>query len=114
MGLFFNSDTQNKKEQILRDIAVINKSLRDVANLLDNNGMNMTTINNVGSILGNIEETINRVSTTVQGMSDSQLSGFNVPWMDGRYIGIMMWISSFVLTTTKISSEMDDYVKNRR
>lgn len=111
MGIFFNSETQNKKDQILRDIGVINKSLRDIANLLDSNGMNMPTIKSINSILSNIEGNINGVSTTVQGMSDSQLSNFNVPWIDGRYLGIMMWINSFMMVTTKISNEMEEFVK---
>lgn len=36
MGLFTSSETTNKRNQILQDIAVINRTLRDVANIIDN------------------------------------------------------------------------------
>lgn len=113
MGLFTNSDTERKKNQILSDIAIINKSLRDIANLIDSSGMNMFTINSVGTILENVEGNVSRVSSTVQGMNDSQLSNFNAPWIDGRYIHIMMWINSFVMVTNKISNDMENYVNRR-
>lgn len=111
MGLFFNSDTQTKKDQILRDVAIVNAALRNAATILDNNGLNRTTINSVGSILGNVESNVTRISTTVQSMSDSQLTGFNVPWIDGRYIGIMMWLLSMSTMAQQISTEMERYLK---
>jgi len=106
MGLFGNSETQNKKDAILRDITVINKALRDIGSLLDK-GMNVSSVNSCSSIIENMESNINRVSTTIQGMSDSELSGFTVPWMDGRYLGIMMWITTFQMVMNKTINEME-------
>lgn len=111
MGLFFNSDTQNKKDQILRDISLVNAALRNVASTLDNDGMNRSTINSVNSILGNVMSNVTRISNTVQSMTDSQLNGFTVPWIDGRYVGIMMWLLSFSTITNQISNEMESYIR---
>ena len=111
MGLFFNSDTQNKKDQILRDISLVNAALRNVASTLDNDGMNRSTINSVNSILGNVMSNVTRISNTVQSMTDSQLNGFTVPWIDGRYVGIMTWLLSFSTITDQISNEMESYIR---
>ena len=111
MGLFFNSDTQIKKNQILRDVAIVNDALRKVATTLDNNGMNEVTINSISSILGSIETNTTRISTTVQSMSDSQLSGFNVPWIDGRYLGIMTWMFTMITMIQQLSTEMENRLR---
>jgi hypothetical protein len=113
MGLFFNSDLQIKKDQILRDVAIVNNAIRNIATTFDNNGMNVTTINSMGSILENIESNITRINTTVRSMSDSQLSGFNAPWMDGSYYGIQMWLIYCATWGTQISNEIESYAKNK-
>lgn len=110
MGLFFNSDTQNKKDQILVEIAAINKSLRDVATIIDNQGFNYSSINSINTVISRIESNVQRMSNTVQSMSDSQLSGFMVPWMDGRYIGIMIWIASYGTMMNETVFEMEKYI----
>lgn len=112
MGLFFNSGTQDKKDQILRDIAIVNEALRRIANTLDNNGINRATINSVNAILGGIMDNVTRISSTVQSMTDSQLTGFTVPWVDGRYIGIMTWLLSLSTMTDRIDEDFENY--NRR
>lgn len=111
MGLLFNSDTNTKKDQILRDIAIVNAALINAATTIDNNGMNRTTINSVGSILKNVTSNVTRISTTVRSMSDSQLSGFSVPWTNGSYIGIMMWLLSMSNMTNQIAADMENYLK---
>jgi hypothetical protein len=111
MGLFFNSGTQEKKNQILRDIAIVNEALRKSATTIDNNGINRTTINSVNSILGGVMDNITRVSSTVQSMTDSQCTGFTVPWIDGRYIGIMTWLMSMSTVTNSIAEDFENYVR---
>lgn len=111
MGLFSNSDTTAKQEQILRDITVINNSLREIAMLLDNNGMNKSSINLAGSIISNVEINITRMSNTVQSMSDNQLTGFTVPWMDGRNLGIMTWILSYSTYMDMLANKMESSLK---
>jgi hypothetical protein len=105
MGLFFNSEVTNKKNQILSDVAIINQSLRQIANILDNQGVNGSSNNLVNQTLNSIEVNITRTSNNIQSMSDSQLDGFNVPWMDGRYIGIMTYLMSFSTMLNKIEAE---------
>ncbi len=111
MGLFFNSGTQDKKDQILRDIAIVNEALRRIANTLDNNGINRATINSVNAILGGIMDNVTRISSTVQSMTDSQLTGFTVPWVDGRYIGIMTWLLSLSTMTDRIDEDFENYIR---
>jgi hypothetical protein len=114
MGLFFNSETKIKKDQILRDIAIVNNALRNIAITIDENEMNITTINSINSIFVNVETNITRISTIVQGMSDSDLTGFIVPWMDGSYIGIMTWIASFGALMNMLAGEMESYILSNR
>ncbi|MDA3882173.1 MAG: hypothetical protein PF481_02710 [Bacteroidales bacterium] len=111
MGLFSNSETTSKKNSIIHDIEMINKAFKDISLLIDSNGMNNTTINSINSILSNVEANITRMSSNVQSMSDSELTGFYVTWVDGRSIGIMTWIASFGTFMNKISSEMESYIK---
>ena len=111
MGLFTSSETTNKRNQILQDIAVINRTLRDVANIIEIQGINGSSVNSITAILTNIEANVVRMSSTVQSMSDSQLTGFTVPWMDGRYIGIMTWIASYGSVMNKTVSEIENYTR---
>ena len=111
MGLFSNSETTSKKKSIIHDIEMINKAFKDISMLLDSRGMNNSTINSINSILSNVESNINRMSSTVQSMTDSELTGFYVPWVDGRSLGIMTWIASFGTFMNKLSSEMESYIK---
>jgi len=111
MGLFTNSESTNKKNLIIQDIGMINKAFKDISMLLDSRGMNNSTINSINSILSNVESNINRMSSTVQSMTDSELTGFYVPWVDGRSLGIMTWIASFGTFMNKLSSEMESYIK---
>jgi hypothetical protein len=90
---------------------MINKAFKDISLLIDSNGMNNSTINSINSILSNVEANITRMSSTVQSMSDSELTGFYVPWVDGRSLGIMTWIASFGTFMNKLSSEMESYIK---
>lgn len=111
MGFFSNSETTSKNNSIIRDIEIINKAFKDISILIDSNGMNNSTINSINSILSNVEANITRMSSTVQSMSDSELIGFYVPWVDGRSLGIMTWIDSFGAFMNKLSSEMESYIK---
>ena len=111
MGLFFNSGAKEKKNLILRDIAIVNSTLKDIASILDNQGVNTRTVEMVGSKFNNVMSNIERISSTVQGMTDSQLRGFDVPWIDGRYLGIMMWIASMAMMSEQIAKETENYVK---
>lgn len=107
MGLFSNSETTIKKNLIIHDIELINNAFKDISLLLDSRGMNNSTINAINSILTNVESNITRMSSTVQSMSDSELTGFYVPWTDGRNIGIMTWFASFEIFMNKLTSEME-------
>lgn len=109
MGLFTSSETTNKRNQILQDIAVINQSLRKIADILDNQGINSQSINAVNQVFMNFSNNVERMSSTVQSMRDSQLDGFSVPWMDGRYMGIMMWLGSFNMVMNQIQGEINGY-----
>lgn len=111
MGLFSNSETTSKKNSIIHDIEMINKAFKDISLLIDSRGMNNSTINAINSILSNVEANITRMSSTVQSMSDSELTGFYVPWVDGRSLGIMTWIASFGTFMNKLSGEMESYIK---
>lgn len=107
MGLFSNSETSKKKDSITQDINLINNAFREIAVLIDSRGMNNSTINSINSVLSNVESNVTRMSNTVQSMSDSELTGFTVSWMDGRSIGIMTWIASFGTFMNKLTSEME-------
>ncbi len=111
MGLFSNSETMSKKNSISNDIELINKALKDISLLIDSTGMNNSTINSINSILSKVEANITRMSSTVQSMSDSELTGFYVPWVDGRSLGIMTWIASFGIFMNKLTGEMESYIK---
>lgn len=108
---FLNSDSQGNKDQILRDVAIVNSALRDIAKIIDLNGINRGTINSINSGFSSIESNVVRISSTVQSMSDSQLSGFNVPWTDGRYLGIMTWLLSMSTMAEKISNEIEQNIR---
>lgn len=108
---FFNSDSQGSKDQILKDVAIVNNALRDVANIIDLNGINRGTINSINSRFSSIQSNVERISSTVQSMSDSQLSGFNVPWTDGKYIGIMTWLMSMSTMAEKISNQIEQNIR---
>jgi hypothetical protein len=111
MGLFFNSGTQEKKNSIISDIEVINKALKDISLLIDSKGMNNSTINSINSILSTVEVNITRMSSTVQSMSDSELTGFYVTWADGRSVGIMTWIFYFGIFMNMLTDEMESLIK---
>ncbi len=111
MGLFSYSETTSKKNSISNDIELINKALKDISLLIDSRGMNNSTINSINSILSKVEVNITRMSSTVQSMSDSELTGFYVPLVDGRSLGIMTWIASFGIFMNKLTSEMESYIK---
>jgi hypothetical protein len=111
MGLFSNSESASKKNSIIHDIELINKAFKDISLLIDSRGMNNSTINKINSILSNVEANITRMSSTVQSMSDSELTGFYVPWVDGRSLGIMTWIASFGIFMNKLTSEMESKLK---
>jgi hypothetical protein len=107
MGLYTNSETTSKKDSIIHDIGMINKAFKDISFRIDSRGMNNSTINSINSILNNVEANITRMSSTVQSMCDSELTGFYVPWVDGRNLGIMTLIASFGTFMNKLSSEME-------
>jgi hypothetical protein len=44
-------------------------------------------------------------------MTDSELTGFYVPWGDGRSIGIMTWIASYGAFMNIVTGEMKSYIK---
>jgi hypothetical protein len=111
MGLFTNSETTFKKNQVSQDVASLNMSLRNIVSILDNQGLNGFTYNSINTILENIEPTMSRMSNTVRCMSDSELSGFTVPWTDGRNLGIMTWITSYCSMMDKIGGEMERYTR---
>ena len=111
MGLFSNSETTSKKNSIIHDIELINKAFKDISLLIDSRGMNNSTILAINSVLSNVESNITRMSSIVQSMSDSDLTGFYVPWVDGRSLGIMTWIASFGTFMNKLTSEMEAYLK---
>jgi len=112
MGLFTSSETTQKREQILQYISILNRSLRDIANIIDKDGINGSSINTINEIFKKGEENAERMSNIVRSMSDSQLDGFTVPWMDGKYIGIMMWIASYVGIINKMVSKFESYANN--
>lgn len=111
MGLFSNSATTSKKNLIIHDIEMINKAFKDISVLIDSRGMSNSTINSINTILSNVESNITRMSSNVQSMSDSELTGFYVPWVDGRSLGIMTWIASFGTFMNKLTVEMESYIK---
>jgi len=110
MSLFSNSGTVSKKNLILSDIELINSAFKNISMLIDDRGMNHSTINSINSILSNVESNITRMSNTVQGMTDSELTGFYVPWVDGRSLGIMTWIASFGMFMNKLSADMESSI----
>lgn len=90
---------------------IINKAFRDISVLIDSRGMNNSTINSINSVLNSVEANITRMSSTVQSMTDSELTGFYVPWVDGRSLGIMTWIASFGTFMNKLTEEMESFIR---
>lgn len=108
MGIFDNSNTKEKKEQILRDISVINFELKKLINIVDNSGgINNTSIKLITPIIEDIEQFASSASTTIQSMSDSELAGFNVPWIDDKHLGVMDWMFNLQTSMQKIISEIE-------
>ncbi len=112
MGIFTNSETENKRNQILRDVVVVNKALHGSAKVLDMAGIDWYSIDTVNELISSVESKILNISTTVQSMSDSQLDGFKVPWIDGGYIGIMMWLLSTSMLTQQIANDFEKFIKS--
>jgi hypothetical protein len=102
MGLFNIESTQKKKE-ILQNIIVINQTFVHIGYLLDEGKTKYPQIN---THIERIEPNVERVRSLVESMNDFQLLNFNVPWIDGRQIGIMMWFASFQHVLNGISSRM--------
>ena len=113
MGLFFNSDTQNKKSQILSDVLFVNGALISICTTLDNNGMNSNSIHTISPVMTNMEPKVTRISTTVNSMSESQLQGFTVPWTDGKHVGIMTWLFNLINFSKVIEADIETYKSSR-
>lgn len=107
MGFFFNSNTQDKRDQILRNIAKINKAIRQVDLIITESKASLPIVRSqVLGVLDQVEGEFADLKNTMDSMSDSQLEGFKVPWIDGVYIGIMHY--SFQMNM--FISSIDSYI----
>lgn len=113
MGLLWRTRSDEIKDEIQELIGQMNRLLLRVQDSLVNNnggtGFNISEIEDLSQRMNIVQ---NRIEVLSHELSDAKVATLNVPWLDGRYFPLPMWIASYNLCVTKIKNALIAYAQS--
>ncbi len=105
MGLFnFSSSTQN---QILSDAAIINRTMRDIIQMLDSNSLTYSVKSTAANKLSSIETESRRIANNISNLSISQRINTKIPWMNGEMMDANQWLVMFLMMMNEVAQTIE-------
>jgi|LSQX01.2.fsa_nt_gb hypothetical protein len=105
MGLFnFSSSTQN---QISSDAATINRTMREIIQLLDSDYISNSVKINASNKLSYIETESRRIMNNINSLSHSQQLNTKIPWMNGETMNAQQWLLMFSMMMNEVAQALE-------
>lgn len=105
MGLFnFSSSTQN---QISSDAAVINRTMREIIQMLDSNPLTYSVKSTAANKLSYIETESRRIMNNINSLSHSQQLKTKIPWMNGETMNAQQWLLMFSMMMNEVAQALE-------
>ena len=102
MALFGNSATI---AEIHREIGIINDYLRKMeTNVNNNRGIHSSNVETIASYFNEIVGHQVKAQSLMDKLSDRELRNLTLCWMDGRYLPLYMWNSSYQLVMNQVKN----------
>lgn len=108
MGIFFKSESDRIKEQIVDEINKINHKLKQLEAIL-NNGLCDNNADQFCDLIDDVSSYLNTSKSKMNGLSIPQLSKLALPWVDGSYIPVYLWDISFKHVMAQVNSAFEQY-----
>ena len=113
MGFFWKTRSDEIIEDIQEIVGNINRDLLQAEHsLVHNRGCNADNIEELGTICSNLQQKQTYLESLMSQISSTKLSNVNVPWVDGRYFPIVLWMGSYNMSIARIKKWMTDYARN--
>ena len=113
MSIFWQSRSDEVKEEIQDLVGQMNRLLlRTQDSLVNNNGvtdLNVTEIEDLSQKMIIVHDHLLALSYE---LSNAKIATLNVPWLDGRYFPLPMWMGSYNLCVTKIQNALIAYANS--
>lgn len=112
MGLFWKSESDRIIEEIQDQVGSINRTLNLLQNsLITHNGASCDNIDELYNINENLQKQRLKLEGVVNRLASSKLPNVMVPWIDGRYFPIIMWMMSYNAAVGKLKYAIQQYAK---
>lgn len=110
MGLFGRSRSCENEKQIQELISQLNRCLlRAQDSLLNNHGISDSNIVEMRNICEQMKSIQDRMQILLDGLSNIKMATIYVPWTDGRYYSLPMWMEYYNTCGTVIKNAMSEY-----
>lgn len=105
MGLFnFSNSTQN---QISSDAATINRTMREIIQMLDSNPLTNSVKTTATYKLSCIETESLRIMNNINSLSHSQQLNTKIPWMNGEIMNAQQWLLLYTMMLNDVAQTLD-------
>lgn len=105
MGFFnFSNSTQN---QISSDAAVINRTMREIIQMLDSNYLSHSVKVSASNKLSYIETESRRIMNNISSLSHSQQLNTKIPWMNGEMMNAQQWLMMFSMMMDEVAQALE-------
>ena len=105
MGLFnFSNSTQN---HISSDAAVINRTMREIIQMLDTNYIPNSVKITASNKLSTIETESRRIMNNISSLSHSQQLKTKIPWMNGEMMNAQQWLLMFSMMMNEVAQTLE-------
>lgn len=105
MELFnFSNSTQN---HISSDAAVINRTMREIIQMLDTNYISNSVKVTASNKLSTIEIESRRIINNISSLSHSQQLNTKIPWMNGETMNAQQWLMMFSMMMNEVAQALE-------
>lgn len=112
MGIFFKSESDRIKEQIVDEINKINHKLKQLESIL-NKGLCYSNEDQLDNLLDDLYSSLKIFRSKIASLSPKQLGKLALPWIDGTYIPVYLWEISFKYVMAKITNEFQQHIDSK-
>jgi len=107
MALFGNSTTLT---DLHREIGYINDYLRKMeSEITRNGGIDYRNIETISNYFINVATLQQKVQNLIDRLSDREIRGLTLCWIDGRYLPPHLWNASYLLIMNQVKNAIEKF-----